>query len=154
MRQKKKKEEVTRIRNLVGMFLSVMACKQALQFTTSDASSEGTRKRVVIACVAGRRRREARRKTIPLASSFAFGSRVTSRDDSPQLRACSEAISDVVFTSLLIFYVHTVGCRQCLYLRFKNKKVQRRREGKKTCRKESQRRCSAGSCRRKRTSEY
>lgn len=81
MRQKKKKEEVTRIRNLVGMFLSVMACKQALQFM---ASSDGTRKRVVIACVAGRRRREARRKTIPLASSFAFGSRVNSRDDSSQ----------------------------------------------------------------------
>ena len=54
MRQKKKKEEVTRIRNLVGMFLSVMACKQALQFMASDASSEGTRKRAVIACVAGR----------------------------------------------------------------------------------------------------
>ena len=84
MRQKKKKEEVTRIRNLVGMFLSVMACKQALQFMASDESSEGTRKRVVIACVAGRRRREAQRKTIPLASSFAFGSRVNSRDDSSQ----------------------------------------------------------------------
>ena len=54
MRQKKKKEEVTRIRNLVGMFLSVMACKQALQFMASDASSERTRKRAVIACVAGR----------------------------------------------------------------------------------------------------
>ena len=53
MRQKKKKEEVTRIRNLVGMFLSVMACKQALQFMASDASSEGTRKRAVITCVAG-----------------------------------------------------------------------------------------------------
>lgn len=52
MRQKKKKEEVTRIRNLVGMFLSVMACKQALQFMASDASSEGTRKRAVIAFVA------------------------------------------------------------------------------------------------------
>ena len=54
MRQKKKKEEVTRIRNLVGMFLSVMACKQALQFMARDASSEGTRKRVVIAWVAER----------------------------------------------------------------------------------------------------
>ena len=52
MRQKKKKEEVTRIRNLVGMFLSVMACKQALQFMASDVSSEGTRKRAVITCVA------------------------------------------------------------------------------------------------------
>ena len=54
MRQKKKKEEVTRIRNLVGMFLSVMACKHTLQFMASDASSEGTRKRAVIACVAER----------------------------------------------------------------------------------------------------
>ena len=53
MRQKKKKEEVTRIRNLVGMFLSVMACKQVLQFMARDAGSEGTRKRAVIACVAG-----------------------------------------------------------------------------------------------------
>lgn len=33
---------------------------------------------------AKRRGREGRRKTIPLASSFAFGSRVNSRDDSSQ----------------------------------------------------------------------